>query len=157
MRTLLAITLLAAALAVQATEPVTPADSPIVVYRTDVGYEDVRSNVEMAITGRGMLVTSVLHISEMLERTAADTGLDRRLYEQAESFEFCSIAMSYRMSSAHPANMATCPLTISIYVTPDDPDHVHLAYRRPAFLGEGAEAEAALSALLDGIAQEALE
>jgi hypothetical protein len=36
--------------------------------------------------------------------------------EQAESLEFCSILYSYRMSLAHPANMATCPLTISIYL-----------------------------------------
>ena len=140
-----------------ASEPVTPADAPVVVYQADAVYQDIRSNVEMAITGRGMVISNVLHISEMLERTAADTGLDKKLYEVAESFEFCSIAMSYKMSSAHPGNMASCPLTISLYVTPDAPDTVNLAYRRPRFLGDAAEAEAALTALLDGIAREALE
>ena len=156
-RILAALVLAAFATGVHAAEPVTPADAPVVVYQTEAAYQDIRSNVEMAITGRGMVISNVLHISEMLERTAADTGLDKRLYEIAESFEFCSIAMSYKMSSAHPGNMASCPLTISLYVTPDAPGTVHLAYRRPQFLGDAAEAEAALKALLDGIAREALE
>ena len=157
MHPILAALLLAAATNCLASEPITPDDAPIVVYKTDGGYEDLKENLEMAITDRGMVISNVLHISEMLDRTAADTGLDKKLYVNAESFEFCSIAMSYRMSSAHPANMATCPLTISIYVTPDDPGNVYLAYRRPRFLGAAAEAEAALTTLLDEITRESLE
>lgn len=140
-----------------AAEPVTDGGSPIVVYQSDGDYEDIKSNLELAITGRGMVITNTLHISEMLDRTAADTGLEKRLYEHAESLEFCSIQMSYRMSLAHPANLASCPLTISIYRTPDDPGHTYLAFRRPQFLGEGTAAETALSELLDGIVQESLE
>ena len=87
-------------------QPVTPDDSPIRVYQTDMDYDEVKSNLEMAITGQGMRITNTLHISEMLERTAADTGLEKKLYENAESLEFCSILMSYRMSEANPANMA---------------------------------------------------
>ena len=154
---ILAALLIAVASNCQALEPITPENAPIVVYKTEAAFADIKENVEMAITDRGMLITNVLHISEMLERTAADTGLDKKLYNNAESFEFCSIAMSYRMSSAHPANMATCPLTISVYQTPDDPAHVYLAFRRPRFLGSGVEAEAALTTLLNEIAQESLE
>ena len=62
-------------------EPVTPAESPIVVYESTATYSDIKSNIEFAITGRGMIVTNTLHISDMLSRTAADTGLEAKLYE----------------------------------------------------------------------------
>jgi hypothetical protein len=61
------------------------------------------------------------------------------------------------MALAHPANMANCPLTISIYQQRSDPDHTYIAYRRPGMLGEAAAVEKALTRLLDGIAREALE
>lgn len=138
-------------------EPVTPVESPIVVYESTAPYSDIKSNIEFAITGRGMIVTNTLHISEMLSRTAADTGLEARLYENAESLEFCSIMISYRMSEAHPANMATCPLTVSIYQKAGDEDHTFIAYRRPAMLGDADAVEADLLKLIDGIVQEALE
>ncbi|MCB1867092.1 MAG: DUF302 domain-containing protein [Gammaproteobacteria bacterium] len=138
-------------------EPVTSTDSPIIVYETNESYGDIKSNLELAITGRGMLITNTLHISEMLNRTAADTGLDTRLYEKAESLEFCSILMSYRMSKAHPANMATCPLTLSIYQKTGDETQTYIAYRRPKMLGEAGLVEEDLIKLIDGIVQEALE
>ena len=95
-------------------QPVTPDDSPIRVYRTDMDYDEVKSNLEMAITGQGMRITNTLHISEMLERTAADTGFEKKLYEHAESLEFCSIPMSYRMSAANPANKVTILLALDL-------------------------------------------
>lgn len=138
-------------------EPVTPMDSPIIVYASAESFEDIKSNIEIAITGRGMLITNTLHISEMLDRTAADTGLETRLYENAESLEFCSIQLSYRMSEAHPANMATCPLTLSIYQKAGDAEHTYIAYRRPALLGDATAVERDLTRLIDGIVHEALE
>ncbi|MCB1752933.1 MAG: DUF302 domain-containing protein [Gammaproteobacteria bacterium] len=138
-------------------EPVTPTDSPIVVYETTEPFDDIKSDIELAITGRGMLVTNTLHISEMLNRTAADTGLETRLYENAEALEFCSIMMSYRMSKAHPANMATCPLTLSIYRKAGDENHTYIAYRRPAMLGDAGSVAADLTKMIDDIVQEALE
>ncbi|HEB94945.1 MAG TPA: hypothetical protein ENI96_00770 [Sedimenticola thiotaurini] len=140
-----------------AVEPVTPADSPIVVYRSDDGYDDVRDALVTAIEGQGIKITNTLHIGDMLERTAADTGLTRRIYRKAESLEFCSIPLSYRMSLAHPANMATCPLTISIFQKATADDGVYLAFRRPRMLGDAADAERALLEFLDGIVQETLE
>lgn len=140
-----------------AAEPMTATDSPIVVYQVEEEYDDIKSNIEMAITGQGMLITSTLHISEMLDRTAADTGLTERIYENADSLEFCSIKLSYQMSLAHPANMATCPLTLSVYQKKGDTTHTYIAYRRPNLMGNADAAEQALGKLLDGIVQEALE
>jgi uncharacterized protein (DUF302 family) len=136
---------------------VTPEDSPIVVYESEGTFDDIKANLEMAITGRGMVVSGTLHISEMLERTAAATGQEKKIYSIAESLEFCSALMSYKMSSAHPANLAGCPLTISVYVEADSPDTTFVTYRRPYFLGEAKAVEAELTGLLDGVVREALE
>jgi len=61
------------------------------------------------------------------------------------------------MSLAHPANMATCPLTLSVYRKTGDTTHTYIAYRRTNLMGNADEAEQALRKLLDGIVQEALE
>lgn len=157
MRILTLLILLLHASLLWAAEPMTATDSPIVVYQVEEEYDEIKSNIEMAITGQGMLITSTLHISEMLDRTAADTGLTERIYEKADSLEFCSIKLSYQMSLAHPANMATCPLTLSVYQKAGDTTHTYIAYRRPNLMGNADAAEQALGALLDGIVQEALE
>ncbi len=140
-----------------AATPISDRNSPIIVYQTEEAYDDIKTNLELAITGRGMSITSTLHISDMLERTAADTGLKKKLYDQAESLEFCSIKMSFQMSLAHPANMATCPLTISLYTTPEDPNHTYIAFRRPKLLNDNESVGTTLLEMLDGIVQESLE
>ena len=83
--------------------------------------------------------------------------LSEKIYRQAESLEFCSVPLSYQMSLAHPGNMATCPLTISVYQTAGDEQHSYLAYRRPDMLGDASSAEQALSKLLRGIVEETLQ
>ncbi|WP_428623881.1 hypothetical protein [Sedimenticola sp.] len=131
--------------------------TPIAVYQTSDDYDAIRSNLQLAITGRGMLISNTLHISDMFKRTAADTGLTDALYEQAEAFEFCNIKLSWQMSSAHPANLSICPLTIGIYSLQNQPGKVFLSYRRPHMLGESTAAEKALTDLYEGIIREALE
>ena len=140
-----------------ALESITPPDAPIVVYKVDSSFDEVKEFMELAITGKGMKISSTLHISDMQERTAKDTGLDEKLYGKAESLEFCSIAMSYKMSQAHPANLAICPLTIGIYTLPDDPDTTYITYQRPYMLGDGAQAEAELIEMYDSIIRASVE
>jgi len=153
---LLAAALLAAPLT-HAGERVSPEDAPVVVYRSGSGFDDTLSNLELAITGQGLKISNTLHISEMLERTAADLGMGEKLYVRAESVEFCSISAAYKMAQSHPANMAICPLTIAIFTPAKEPDAVYLAFRRPLLLGDGATAADAVTGLLDGILQEAAE
>ena len=140
-----------------AVEPITPASAPIVIYQSDEAYDDLKDALVSAIEGQGIKITSTLHIGGMLERTAADTGLTDKIYAKAESLEFCSIPLSYKMSQAHPANMATCPLTLSIYQKAGDETSTYIAFRRPRMLGDAAAAEQALMAFLDDIVHETLE
>ncbi|MES9873521.1 MAG: DUF302 domain-containing protein [Candidatus Sedimenticola sp. 6PFRAG7] len=156
MRYLLILILSFSTLSAWAAEAISPTDAPIVIFKTDYSFDDTRENLELAITGRGMLISGTLHISDMLQRTAKDTG-HAKLYEKAESLEFCSVLLSHKMSSAHPANLSICPLTIGIYVKAGEPENTYVTYRRPVMLGEAGEATAALTDLFESVIDEALE
>jgi uncharacterized protein (DUF302 family) len=134
-----------------------PADSagPMKIYTSDQRYEDVVENVKMAIVDRGLLVSGTLHVSDMLNRTAADLGFSE-VFAKAESVEFCSALISHKMAQAAPQNITICPFTIAVYVTRAEPDKVHLAYRLPQLAGDDGKTAAAVVELLDGIVQDSL-
>ena len=142
--------------ALWASEPVSAESDPMQVYKAEADFDEIKENVEMAITGKGLVISGTLHISEMLERTAQDTGQTAPLYTKAEALEFCSVSLSYQMSKAHPANMASCPLTVSIYTVPGD-EHTYIAYRKPVMMGDSEGAEQALTTLMEEIIEEAME
>ncbi len=140
-----------------ALEKVSEEDAPITVYQIEDDFGFARDMLKAAIAGQGLKITSTLHISDMYERTAGDLGLEKQLYNQAEAFEFCSIMLSYKMSSAHPANLAVCPLTIGMYQPAGEEDLIYVTFRNAKLLGDGAETEQELHDLLDGIVREAFE
>lgn len=121
-------------------------------------FEDVRDDVEMAITDRGMIVNNVAHVGEMLERTGDSLGETRKIFLKAEVLEFCSAVISRRMMEANPDNIVFCPYVISIYVIPDKPEEVRVSYRRPQIVGS-IQSQAALEAvekLLSDIVRDAV-
>ncbi|MEJ2509846.1 MAG: DUF302 domain-containing protein [Gammaproteobacteria bacterium] len=128
------------------------------VYTVDGTFDDVRAFVELAITGRGMVINNVSHIGNMLQRTGKDIGADKRVYAKAEALEFCSATVSRRMMEADPRNIVFCPYIIAIYTLPQVPGKVFVAYRRPPPLGTPAsrKALADVEHLLDGIVKEAI-
>jgi uncharacterized protein (DUF302 family) len=122
-------------------------------------FEDVRDAVDMAITGRGMVVNNVSHVGEMLERTGKDLGETRQIFLKAEVLEFCSAVVSRKMMEADPDNIVFCPYVISVYVVPEKPDEVRIAYRKPQIVGSSASQKAlkAVDELLSGIVKDALQ
>jgi uncharacterized protein (DUF302 family) len=94
-------------------------------------FEDVRDAVVFAIEGKGLVINYTARIGTMLERTGKDLGAASRIYDQAESFEFCSARVSRQMMEADPANIVNCPFVVSIYTLPGKPGTVFLAYRKP--------------------------
>jgi len=122
-------------------------------------FEDVRDAVDMAITGRGMVVNNVSHVGEMLERTGKDLGQARQIFLKAEVLEFCSAVVSRKMMEPDPDNIVFCPYTISVYVVPEKPNEVRVAYRKPQIVGSPASQKAlkAVDELLSGIVKEALQ
>ncbi|MFV2056692.1 MAG: DUF302 domain-containing protein [Thiohalomonadales bacterium] len=128
-------------------------------YSIKADFADVREDVEMAITDRGLVINNVSHIGSMLERTGKVTGSSKRIFLKAVSLEFCSASLSRRMMEANPHNIVFCPYIISIYVLPEQPDLVYLSYRRPSPVGsaESKSALVAVESLLNDIIKDALD
>ena len=122
-------------------------------------FDDVRDAVGMAITDRGMVVNNVSHVGEMLERTGKVLGEARQIFLKAEVLEFCSAVVSRKMMESDPDNIVFCPYVISVYVVPEKPNEVRIAYRKPQITGSPASQKAlkAVDELLSGIVKDALK
>ena len=132
---------------------------PIVTYSKKAKFDDVRDDLKLAIEVRGLVIDYQSFVNRMLERTGKDVGSARKLYVDAQSFVFCSAALSRKTMEADPANMAMCPYSISVYATASEPGKIYVSYRRPWRPDGSAASRAALKeveALLDGIAREAV-
>ena len=121
-------------------------------------FDDVKSALVFAIENRGLVVSNVSHVGEMLERTGRDLGSTGQIFERGDVLEFCSAALSRRVMEADPHTIAFCPYTIAVYVLPGEPGRVYLSYRRPLLPGghKAAQPLEAVDLLLSEIVQEAL-
>lgn len=126
------------------------AAEPFVGYETGDTFDDVVFALESAVVGKGLVIDSVSHVGDMLERTRSDVGSDVVLFTKADVFSFCSAALSRKVMEADLANIQYCPYDIFVMQTPDKPDVVTVGYSP---MPEGPMKE--IEALLDGIAREA--
>jgi hypothetical protein len=108
------------------------AGDPVVTRKIEGDYHDVTSSVRAAILGKGINIAHVLPASQMLRRTASSYGYTADVYQNAETYEFCSAELSQKLSRADPDNIVMCPFTISVYVLTEEPGYVRLSYRIPA-------------------------
>ena len=128
------------------------------VHESESSFEDVMEGAKMAIEERGMYINNVMHMGEMLERTGKDLGLGDKLYEHAESIEFCSAILSRKMITENPARIVNCPFIPSIYNLPGETDKTYVAYRRiPASEIEGSAVMKEVADMLEGIAGAAVD
>lgn len=107
------------------------ADNYAAIFKAHGTYQEVRDQVQSAIEGKGLKINTTHKISDMLDRTGKDIGASKRVYENAEQFDFCSAEISRKMMEADPHAIAMCPYLISVYKLPKD-RHVYIAYRKPA-------------------------
>ncbi len=141
--------LLATALSLTAT---VAAAQSWVTYTTEESFDDVLFSVENAITDQGLVIDSISHVGDMLERTRADVGSDKVLFVRAEVYQFCSARLSRKVMEANPMNIAFCPYGIFVAELADDPGKVVVGYRT---YPEGEMQE--VQAFLDSIVKQALE
>lgn len=122
-------------------------------------YDDVRFELTEAIVARGLKLDLNGHVADMLKRTGADLGDNTPIYKQGEYFIFCSAKLSRDIMKADPATIGFCPFTLFLYETSAKPGEIIVGYRRfPKGNNEAAsKALAAVDALLDGIARQAVE
>ena len=123
-------------------------EAPVKSVRVKGDFEDIRDSVRQAIEGKGINIAHTLPASDMLNRTGKDFGIEKNVFLQAETVEFCSARISHRLVQANPENILLCPFTISVYVLADDPDHVYLSWRRPFFPSD-PESQAAVQQMVE--------
>ncbi|MBS1145340.1 MAG: hypothetical protein H6R14_2746 [Proteobacteria bacterium] len=112
-------------------------------------FADTRDAIVLAIENRGLVVNYTSHIADMLDRTGADIGASRRIFDQAEIIEFCSAGLSRKMMELDPHNIVLCPFAISVYTLPGEKNTTWVAYRQPK-----GPAAALVGSLLKEIAAE---
>jgi uncharacterized protein (DUF302 family) len=120
----------------------------MVTYPTQDAFADATFALENAITEKGLVIDSVSHTGEMLERTKADVGGTVTLFTEADIFSFCSAALSRKVMEVDPMNIGFCPYDIFVIQRPGEP--VMIGYRT---FPDGAMQE--VQALLDDIARSA--
>ena len=126
------------------------ADDWMVRHKTAASFADTREAIALAIENRGLVINFTSHIADMLDRTGADIGAAKKIFEQAEIIEFCSAGLSRKMMEADPHNIVLCPFAISVYTLPGDPGGTWVAYRKPQ-----GKAAAMVEGLLKEITAEA--
>ncbi|MGC9419772.1 MAG: DUF302 domain-containing protein [Rhodovulum sp.] len=123
----------------------------VVTYTVDQSFDDVVFGLENAVLGQGLVIDSVSHTGDMLERTKGDVGSDVTIFTKADIFSFCSASLSRKVMEADPMNVQFCPYDIFVLQFPDSPDQTTIGYRQ---YPEGPMKE--VEALLDTIAREAV-
>lgn len=140
-------------------QPVLAAGDHMEVFTRKGTFADVKEAVEMSITGRGFVINNVSHIGNMLARTGKDVGGGKQVFVEAEALEFCSATVSRNMMETDPDNIVFCPYIIAIYVVPQKPNEVRVAYRKTQMVGSKGSQDSlkAVNDLLTEIIKEAVE
>lgn len=121
-----------------------------VTYTVDQSFDDVVFGLENAVVGQGLVIDSISHTGDMLERTRTDVGSDKTIFLKADVFSFCSAALSRKVMEADPMNVQFCPYDIFVLQYPGTPDQTTIGYRS---FPDGPMKE--VEALLDAIVREA--
>ncbi|MDE1132216.1 MAG: DUF302 domain-containing protein [Ascidiaceihabitans sp.] len=124
------------------------ADDASTVYNFDGNFDDATFSIESAIIDKGLVIDYVSHTGEMLNRTGADVGSTKKLFEAADIFIFCSAVLSRKVMEIDPMNIAHCPYGIFVA---DREGQVMIGYRN---YPSGPMQE--VQDLLDEIVQDAL-
>lgn len=113
-------------------------DSYMKMYTVDGKYDNVRDDLEQAITGKGIKINNIAHIGKMLSRTGKDLGKSKQVFAHAEAFEFCSATVSRATMEADPHNIVFCPYVIAVYSLPGEENKTYISFRRPTLVGDKA-------------------
>lgn len=98
-------------------------------FEADGSFDDVVFEVEMAITGRGLVIDSVNHIGAMLARTKEDVGGTEDLFTGAQVMSFCSADVSREVMEDDLMNIQYCPYGIYVFQPAEDGAPVMIGYR----------------------------
>lgn len=120
-----------------------------VVYPFDGEFDDATFAVESAIIDKGLVIDTVSHVGEMLNRTAEDVGSENQIFKQGDVYSFCSAVISREVMEDDPMNIVHCPYGIFVV---DNGDGVLIGHRN---YPEGAMQK--VQSLLTQIVEEAVD
>ncbi|RUM95697.1 DUF302 domain-containing protein [Pseudaminobacter arsenicus] len=120
-------------------------------YTSQAPFADVAADLADAIVNRGYKVDYHGFIGEMLQRTAEDVGASKKLYRNAEIFQFCSAVVSRAVMEENIENIAFCPYVLFVYEAEAEAGTVNVGFRRLPD-GEGRDQ---VNTLLEEIVKEA--
>jgi len=144
---------------VELSPDVGPPDLEPVVIRTVTGeYEQIWEDLQSALSDRGLVVSSISHIGDMLVRTGQSFEGAKKIFSQARGLVFCSAVLSRTMMETNPHFIAFCPYQITVYSLPGQEGTVYLSYRRLIWNNDNdREPLEKIEQLLDGLVSEVIE
>lgn len=92
----------------------------------DGSFDDATFAVESTIVGRGLVIDFVSHTGDMLNRTGADVGSPKTIFDSADIFLFCSAVVSREVMEVDSNNIQYCPY--AVFVTEQEGE-VQIGYR----------------------------
>ena len=117
-------------------------------------YRSTREALLEAIEAEGLVVSAIVPFNSMLARTAGDMARPASPFARAEIVQFCSAALAWQLLEEEVAQIALCPLAISVFATAAEPERVVLAYRSP---GQGTAGRIKAENLLRRLVQRSAE
>ncbi len=101
----------------------------VVVYAVEGDYDDVWDDLKMALGDRGLVISTISHVGEMIDRTGRALGRTRPIFDKANVMSFCSAVISRNMLEQDPHLIAFCPYEIAVYSIAGKPKTIYLSYR----------------------------
>lgn len=105
-------------------------EKPVVIRSVIGNYDQIWDDLTTALNNRGLVISSVSHVEEMIKRTGRALNQNKKIFARAKVMEFCSAIISRKMMEKNPHYIAFCPYQIIVYSLPDNPNKVYLSYRR---------------------------
>jgi uncharacterized protein (DUF302 family) len=128
---------------------------PVVIYAVEGDYDYVWEDLKMALGDRGLVISTVSHVGEMIDRTGRALGRTCPIFDRANVMSFCSAVTSRNMLEQDPHLVAFCPYEIAVYSLAGAPETIYLSYRRIYWRDPQDRAVVdAVEELLDGIVKD---
>ena len=116
-------------------------------------FQAVRDALIESIEEEGLVVSAVIPFNDMLQRTAAASASNAvSPFVRAEIVQFCSSRIAWQLLAEDRAQIALCPLSISIQQTREAPTQVRLAWH---LTGGSTPGRVAADALLERLVRRA--
>ena len=136
-----------------ACRPVAAAEDIASVVVPGGDFQAVRDALIESIEEEGLVVSAVIPFNDMLQRTAAASASNAvSPFARAEIVQFCSSRIAWQLLTEDRAQIALCPLSVSLQQRRDAPGEVRLAWRS---VGRSSPGRVAADALVERLVRRA--